>query len=185
MEKVSVVGRFDGTWTTSADGRYAYDGGPHDWNESYSADNFGDNTRESLRRRFEKLLVVRSIHPNRFCRNISKMNELDKKLKSLQKQTAKDENSLEKNLHLWLSQKVAEGGSGLTKLDKGGLGAIHFAAALGYDWAIEAIIVAAEMKIDLRDNKGWTALHGAGEPHLKIQPHSIFSFTRLILLIVS
>lgn len=44
-----------------------------------SADNFGDNTRESLRRRFEKLLVVRSVNPNRFCRNISKMNELDKK----------------------------------------------------------------------------------------------------------
>ncbi|KAJ0113710.1 hypothetical protein Patl1_01915 [Pistacia atlantica] len=135
MEKVSVVVRFDGTWTTSADGHYAYDGGPHIGmrvvNSIFmlhisfslhitsilqhtcvpvvdSADNFGDNTRESLRRRFEKLLV---------------------------KQTAKDENSLEK--------KVAEGGSGLTKLDKGGLGAIHFAVALGYDWAIEAIIVAA------------------------------------------
>lgn len=67
---------------------------------------------------------------------------------------------LKEKLHNWLLQKIAEGGKGPNVLDEEGLGVLHFAAALGYDWAIPATI-AAGVSVNFRDVNGWTALHWA------------------------
>ncbi|KAB1210236.1 Calmodulin-binding transcription activator 3 [Morella rubra] len=56
--------------------------------------------------------------------------------------------------------KAAEGGKGPSILDKGGQGVLHFAAALGYDWALQPTIVAG-VSVNFRDVNGWTALHWA------------------------
>lgn len=40
-------------------------------------------------------------------------------------------------MHIWLLLKAKEGGKGPSVLDKGGQGVLHFAAALGYDWALQ------------------------------------------------
>ncbi|KAD7117535.1 hypothetical protein R6Q59_005849 [Mikania micrantha] len=70
------------------------------------------------------------------------------------------EKLLREKLHAWLVQKVAEGGKGASVLDEGGQGVLHFAGALGYDWAIPPT-VAAGVSINFRDVNGWTALHWA------------------------
>ncbi|KAK1302347.1 Calmodulin-binding transcription activator 3 [Acorus calamus] len=67
---------------------------------------------------------------------------------------------LKMKLHNWLLLKIAEDGKGPNVLDEEGQGALHLAAALGYDWAI-APIVAAGVNINFRDVHGWTALHWA------------------------
>ncbi|KAL6558828.1 hypothetical protein OROMI_019178 [Orobanche minor] len=67
---------------------------------------------------------------------------------------------LKEKLHVWLVQKVAEGGKGPSLLDEDGQGVLHFAAALGYDWAIPPI-VAAGVSVNFRDANGWNALHWA------------------------
>ncbi|KAI3462072.1 hypothetical protein Pfo_018735 [Paulownia fortunei] len=67
---------------------------------------------------------------------------------------------LKEKLYLWLLQKIAEGGKGPSILDEGGQGVLHFAAALGYDWAIPPTI-AAGVSVNFRDANGWTALHWA------------------------
>ncbi|KAI5669877.1 hypothetical protein M9H77_19730 [Catharanthus roseus] len=67
---------------------------------------------------------------------------------------------LRDKLHLWLIQKVAEDGKGPLILDEGGQGVLHFAAALGYDWAIPPTI-AGGVSVNFRDVNGWTALHWA------------------------
>lgn len=67
---------------------------------------------------------------------------------------------LKEKLYAWLLCKVAEGGKGPCVLDKEGLGVLHLAAALGYDWAIEPITNAG-VNINFRDVHGWTALHWA------------------------
>ncbi|XP_059308105.1 calmodulin-binding transcription activator 1-like isoform X1 [Lycium ferocissimum] len=67
---------------------------------------------------------------------------------------------LKEKLRVWLLQKVAEGGKGPNILDEGGQGVLHFAAALGYDWAIPPTI-AAGVSVNFRDVNGWTALHWA------------------------
>lgn len=67
---------------------------------------------------------------------------------------------MKEKLRVWLLQKTAEGGKGPSILDEGGQGVIHFAAALGYDWALEPTIVAG-VSVNFRDMNGWTALHWA------------------------
>ncbi|KAL3622071.1 hypothetical protein CASFOL_034267 [Castilleja foliolosa] len=67
---------------------------------------------------------------------------------------------LKEKLHVWLTGKVGEGGKGPGVLDEGGQGVLHFAAALGYDWAIPPT-VAAGVSVDFRDANGWTAVHWA------------------------
>uniref|UniRef100_A0A1D1ZLF8 Calmodulin-binding transcription activator 3 n=1 Tax=Anthurium amnicola TaxID=1678845 RepID=A0A1D1ZLF8_9ARAE len=70
------------------------------------------------------------------------------------------EKLLKQKLHAWLLHKIAEDGKGPSVLDKEGQGVLHFAAALGYDWAI-APTIAAGVSIDFRDVRGWTGLHWA------------------------
>lgn len=70
------------------------------------------------------------------------------------------EKLFKEKLHNWLLQKIAEGGKGPSVLDEEGLGVLHYAAALGYDWAIPPTI-AAGVSINFRDVNGWTALHWA------------------------
>ncbi|KAL6554853.1 hypothetical protein OROGR_006111 [Orobanche gracilis] len=67
---------------------------------------------------------------------------------------------LKEKLHVWLVQKVAECGKGPSVLDEDGQGVLHFAAALGYDWAIPPT-VAAGVSVNFRDVNGWNALHWA------------------------
>lgn len=70
------------------------------------------------------------------------------------------QNRIKEKLHIWLLHKVRAGGKELSVLDDEGLGVIHLAAALGFDWAIRAT-VAAGVNINFRDVHGWTALHWA------------------------
>lgn len=69
------------------------------------------------------------------------------------------QNLLKDRLYEWLVCKVHQEGKGPHVLE-GGLGAIHLAAALGYDWAMGPI-VAAGVSPSFRDAKGRTALHWA------------------------
>lgn len=70
------------------------------------------------------------------------------------------QNLMKDKLHAWLLQKITEDGKGPNVLDEGGQGVLHFAAALGYDWALEPTIVAG-VNVNFRDANGWTALHWA------------------------
>lgn len=67
---------------------------------------------------------------------------------------------LKDKLRVWLIIKAAEGGKGASVLDKSGQGVLHFAAALGYDWALQPTIIAG-VSVNFRDVNGWTALHWA------------------------
>ncbi|XP_050217229.1 calmodulin-binding transcription activator 3-like [Mercurialis annua] len=60
----------------------------------------------------------------------------------------------------WLVYKFHEGGLGSNMVDADGLGVIHLAASLGYDWAM-GLIVAAGINPNFRDAQGRTALHWA------------------------
>ncbi|XP_061344118.1 calmodulin-binding transcription activator 3-like [Gastrolobium bilobum] len=70
------------------------------------------------------------------------------------------QNLLKDKLEAWLLQKITEDGKGPNVLDEGGQGVLHFAAALGYDWALQPTIVAG-VNVNFRDVNGWTALHWA------------------------
>jgi hypothetical protein len=63
------------------------------------------------------------------------------------------EKLLKWKLHNWLLQKAAGGGNGPCVLDKEGQGVLHFAAALGYDWALEPTKLAG-VSVNFRDVNG-------------------------------
>lgn len=67
---------------------------------------------------------------------------------------------LKEELYAWLLSKINDEGKGPSVLDDQGKGAIHLAAALGYDWAMNPI-VSAGVNVNFRDLHGWTALHWA------------------------
>ncbi|KAJ6847211.1 putative calmodulin-binding transcription activator 3 isoform X1 [Iris pallida] len=67
---------------------------------------------------------------------------------------------LKEKLFKWLVCKVHEGGKGPSVWDEEGLGVIHLASALGYQWAIRPI-VSAGVNPNLRDACGRTALQWA------------------------
>ncbi|KAH7655193.1 P-loop containing nucleoside triphosphate hydrolase protein [Dioscorea alata] len=67
---------------------------------------------------------------------------------------------LKGKLRDWLHAKAHEEGRGPNILDEEGLGAIHYAAALGYEWAIWPI-VSAGGNPNFRDAHGKTGLHWA------------------------
>ncbi|CAK9134589.1 unnamed protein product [Ilex paraguariensis] len=144
----------------------------------------GSSSENLLHMRFAKLLSLGSVSPqNCVSSSVDDISELSSKINSLVKEdnnewdqmlklTAEDEFSAEKvkeqllqkllkeKLHVWLLHKAAEGGKGPSVLDEGGQGVLHFAAALGYDWAIPPTI-AAGVKVNFRDVNGGTALHWA------------------------
>ncbi|KAL3617274.1 hypothetical protein CASFOL_038819 [Castilleja foliolosa] len=70
------------------------------------------------------------------------------------------EKQLKEKFSSWLLQRVTENVNGLTIVDEGGQGVLHLAAALGFNWALQPIIVSG-IRIDFRDVNGWTALHWA------------------------
>lgn len=67
---------------------------------------------------------------------------------------------LKEKLYTWLLWKINDKGKGPNILDNKGQGALHLAAALGYDWAM-GLIVSAGVNVNFRDVHGWTALHWA------------------------
>ncbi|KAK7247416.1 hypothetical protein RIF29_42299 [Crotalaria pallida] len=69
-------------------------------------------------------------------------------------------NLLKEKLLAWLLHKITEDGKGPNVLDEGGQGILHFAAALGYDWALLPTILAG-VNVNFRDVNGWSALHWA------------------------
>ncbi|PIN11877.1 hypothetical protein CDL12_15515 [Handroanthus impetiginosus] len=136
-----------------------------------------------LHMRFGKLLSLGSNTPptsvqcssaetSKLCGKISALLKDDTEWEQMLNLTKQDDFSedkvkdqllqklLKEKLHVWLLQKVAEGGKGPSVLDEGGQGVLHFAAALGYDWAIPPTI-AAGVSVNFRDANGWTALHWA------------------------
>lgn len=142
-----------------------------------------DSDETRLYMRFGKLLSLGSDTPQISLQSIDdETSQLFSKISALLKDdteweqmlsfTKKDEFSsdnvkdqlleklLKEKLHNWLIQKIAEGGKGPNVLDAEGLGVVHFAAALGYDWAIPPTI-AAGVSVNFRDINGWTALHWA------------------------
>lgn len=67
---------------------------------------------------------------------------------------------LKEKLYTWLLWKINDKEKGPNILDNKGQGALHLAAALGYDWAMGPI-VSAGVNVNFRDVHGWTALHWA------------------------
>ncbi|KAA8530848.1 hypothetical protein F0562_005528 [Nyssa sinensis] len=146
--------------------------------------NNGSTSEILLRMRFGKLLSLGSLSPpasvssgvsensHLISKRSSLMEEDSNEWDHMLKLTSEDEFSQEKikdqllqkllkeKLHVWLLQKTAEGGKGPSVLDEYGQGVLHFAAALGYDWAIPPTITAG-VSVNFRDVNGWNALHWA------------------------
>lgn len=152
--------------------------------DAITTDVYSDNTSDILlHMRFVKLLSLESDSSNHVLNGVNENSNLSNKITQLLKEdnsewdrmlkltSVEDFSSemvkeqlfqqlLKEKLHVWLLQKAAEGGKGPNVLDKGGQGVLHFAAALGYDWAIQPTIVAG-VSVNFRDVNGWTALHWA------------------------
>ncbi|PON86147.1 Notch [Trema orientale] len=145
--------------------------------------NQSDCINEIFKMRFGNFMCLSSTSANSDPVNLEELSQLRSKISSLLREdqdewdqmfrlTSEDDFSLEgvqeqlhqkllkEKLREWLMQKVAEGGKGPSVLDEGGQGVLHFAAALGYDWALEPTIVAG-VSVNFRDVNGWTALHWA------------------------
>ncbi|XWS44935.1 hypothetical protein CRYUN_Cryun15aG0092900 [Craigia yunnanensis] len=147
-----------------------------------TVDNPSSNAIEILDMRFGRLLCLGSSSPYSNTYNIADISQLSSKINSLLKEDIEEwdhmlrlksgeeifpekmeqllQKPLKEKLRVWLLHKIAEGGKGPSILDEGGQGVIHFAAALGYDWALEPTIVAG-VSVNFRDVNGWTALHWA------------------------
>ncbi|XP_039127265.1 calmodulin-binding transcription activator 2-like isoform X2 [Dioscorea cayenensis subsp. rotundata] len=67
---------------------------------------------------------------------------------------------LEGKLVEWLACRAHEESKGPNVLDEDGMGVIHYASALGYEWAIN-LIVGAGVNPNFRDARGRTGLHWA------------------------
>ncbi|GLT43948.1 hypothetical protein SLA2020_178700 [Shorea laevis] len=147
-----------------------------------SDDNYRDAS-ENILLRFDKLLTLSSSSNSSDTSGFNDISELCSKINLLLKEDtlgwdemlkfSSDEEypspkleegerqkQLKEKLCVWLLQKLAEGGKGPSVLDEGGQGVLHFAAALGYDWAFEPTIISG-VSVNFRDVNGWTALHWA------------------------
>ncbi|GKV44685.1 hypothetical protein SLEP1_g51846 [Rubroshorea leprosula] len=147
-----------------------------------AAENYSDSAEANLLPRFVKMLRSGSSATNSVTSSLEDASQLSSKISSLLKEDNKEldqmktgsgmefcleklkdqllQKHLKEKLHEWILQKVAEGGDGPRILDEGGLGVLHLAAALGYDWALEPTIVAG-VSVDFCDVNEWTALHWA------------------------
>ncbi|KAM0870080.1 hypothetical protein ACQ4PT_040253 [Festuca glaucescens] len=70
------------------------------------------------------------------------------------------EELLKSKLQQWLSLKLQRNDRTYCSLSKHEQGMIHLISALGYEWALSSVL-SAGVGINLRDSKGWTALHWA------------------------
>ncbi|GLT43945.1 hypothetical protein SLA2020_178670 [Shorea laevis] len=148
-----------------------------------TAENYNSCANDNLQLRFDKLLSLSSKLTISDTSSLGDISQLSSKINTLLKEDISEweqmlklrsgeefssekfndklfQKLLKEKLHVWLLQKVAEGGKGPSVLDEGGQGVLHFAAALGYDWAFEPTIVAG-VGVNFRDVNGWTALHWA------------------------
>ncbi|XP_012437207.1 calmodulin-binding transcription activator 3 isoform X1 [Gossypium raimondii] len=148
-----------------------------------TVDNPSSNAIKILDMRFGRLLCLGSSSPASNTNSIADISQLSSKINSLLKEDVEEwdqmlahnleedffleklkeqllKKLLKEKLRVWLLQKIVEGGKGPSILDKGGQGVIHFASALGYDWALEPTIVAG-VSVNFRDVNGWNALHWA------------------------
>ncbi|TYH95199.1 hypothetical protein ES332_A12G089900v1 [Gossypium tomentosum] len=149
-----------------------------------TVDNPSSNAIEILDMRFGRLLCLGSSSPASNTNSIADISQLSSKINSLLEEDIEEwdqmlahnleedffleklkeqllEKLLKEKLRVWLLQKIVEGGKGPSILDKGGQGVLHFASALGYDWALEPTIVAG-VSVNFRDVNGWdcTSLGG-------------------------
>nr|GMC96745.1 calmodulin-binding transcription activator 3-like isoform X1 [Ipomoea batatas] len=148
-----------------------------------SSGSSGGSSESLLHMRFVRMLSLGSSSSlNSVPRNVDDISHIIRKINSLLQEDCEWENMmqlssddtflrektkdqllqklLKDNLRNWLLQKVAEGGKGANVLDEAGQGVLHFAAALGYDWAVPPTL-AAGVNVNFRDANGWTALHWA------------------------
>lgn len=141
----------------------------------------GSTTLMHLYQRFETILSLRPIdsHVNSAGDDFGKQNIINK-IYSLMEENSEEtkvtpekdvsvlkvigelllEKQLKEKFYSWLLHRVTENSKGLTVVDERGQGVLHLAAALGFNWALQPIIVSG-ISIDFRDVNGWTALHWA------------------------
>ncbi|XP_027920339.1 calmodulin-binding transcription activator 3 isoform X2 [Vigna unguiculata] len=120
-----------------------------------NSDSISENEKSQLRSKISSLLRGED---DVWDKLLELTQEKDFSPEDLQEQLL--QNLLKDKLHAWLLQKITEDGKGPNVLDEGGQGVLHFAAALGYDWALEPTVVAG-VNVNFRDVNGWTALHWA------------------------
>ncbi|XP_047149182.1 calmodulin-binding transcription activator 1 [Vigna umbellata] len=120
-----------------------------------NSDSISENEKSELRSKISSLLRGED---DVWDKLLELTQEKDISPEDLQEQLL--QNLLKDKLHAWLLQKITDDGKGPNVLDEGGQGVLHFAAALGYDWALEPTIVAG-VNVNFRDINGWTALHWA------------------------
>ncbi|GKV44668.1 hypothetical protein SLEP1_g51832 [Rubroshorea leprosula] len=148
-----------------------------------AAENYSDSAGANLLLRFDNILWSASSATNSVSSSLEDASQLSSKISSLLKGDNKEldqmlktgsgmefsaeklkdqlfQKHLKEKLRVWILQKVAEGGNGPCIWDEDGQGVLHLAAALGYDWALEPIIVAG-VSVDFCDVNRWTALHWA------------------------
>ncbi|CAA2968272.1 calmodulin-binding transcription activator 2-like isoform X2 [Olea europaea subsp. europaea] len=148
-------------------------------NQKIGAEDISEGTSEiQFRQRFEKLMSLSLVCNTNISEIDTEKQNLVNKIFSLmerenhqeEKATSKNymslsaeqvlEKQLKEKFYSWLLHEVTEDGKGPNVVDEGGQGALHLAAALGYNWALLPIIVSG-VSIDFRDVNGWTALHWA------------------------
>ncbi|KAK4476897.1 hypothetical protein RD792_016061 [Penstemon davidsonii] len=131
-----------------------------------------------LYQRFETILCLESIgSPVSYAGNdFEKQNVVNKIISLMEEENSEEasltsselkvigelllEKQLKEKFYSWIINKVTQDGKGLTVVDEGGQSVLHLSAALGFNWALQPIIVSG-VSIDFRDVNGWTALHWA------------------------
>ncbi|XP_073159520.1 calmodulin-binding transcription activator 2-like isoform X2 [Henckelia pumila] len=153
----------------------------HDQNIDATDVNEGVVTGMHLYRRLEMLLCQIPIgSPIGFTENDLEKQTLMQKIVSLMEENCHDAKLAEKNsaarlmvtgevllekqlkekFYYWLLQRLSEEDVVPIVVDDRGQGVLHLAAALGFNWVFQPIIIPG-VSLDFRDVNGWTALHWA------------------------